>query len=132
MIWKLQPNRVRRAYFGGEHIDAMHGDPPVRGRYPEEWIASCAAAFNPDCPKPNEGYSALPDGTLLRLRTESGWLRDAQEADGPLCWADQESSARETRMYLYGWLDALPESAELRFPYGDPFAIPIQWKEVSE
>lgn len=75
---------------------------------------------------------ALPDGTLLRLRTESGWLRDAQEADGPLCWADQESSARETRMYLYGWLDALPESAELRFPYGDPFTIPIQWKEVSE
>lgn len=66
MIWKLQPNRVRRAYFGGEHIDALHGDPPVRGRYPEEWIASCAAAFNPDCPKPNEGYSALPDGTLLR------------------------------------------------------------------
>lgn len=39
---------------------------PVRGRYPEEWIAPCAAAFNPDCPKPNEGYSALPDGTLLR------------------------------------------------------------------
>lgn len=66
MIWRLQPNRVRRAYFGGEHIDALHGAPPVRARFPEEWIASCTAAFNPDCPKPNEGYSALSDGGLLR------------------------------------------------------------------
>ena len=66
MIYPLQRNRVRRAYFGGENIDRMRGDPPRRDRYPEEWIASCAAAFNPDCPKENEGYSVLPDGTLLK------------------------------------------------------------------
>lgn len=68
MIYRLQPNRVRRAYYGGNHIDELRGHAPQVGRMPEEWIASCAAAFNPDAPKENEGYSILTDGTLLKDR----------------------------------------------------------------
>ena len=67
MIIKFKENRVRRAYLGGKRIDRFKGkEKPADGRYPEEWIASTATAFNPDMPKENEGLSELEDGTLFR------------------------------------------------------------------
>lgn len=67
MILKFRENRVRRAYFGGKRIDCFKGkESPADGRYPEEWIASTATAFNPDMPKENEGLSVLDDGTFFR------------------------------------------------------------------
>lgn len=66
MIHRLQPNRVRRSYFGGNHIDALRGQPPAVTRFPEEWIASCTEAFNPDAPRPGEGLSLLEGGVTLR------------------------------------------------------------------
>lgn len=67
MILKFKENRVRRAYFGGKRIDRFMGkENPADGRYPEEWVASTATAFNPDMPKENEGLSRLEDGTFFR------------------------------------------------------------------
>ncbi len=56
MIIKFRENRVRRAYLGGKRIDRFKGkENPTDGRYPEEWLASTAVAFNPDKPIQNEG-----------------------------------------------------------------------------
>ncbi len=66
MILKFKENRVRRAYLGGKKIDRFMGkDNPADGRYPEEWVASTATAFNPDMPKENEGLSLLEDGSFF-------------------------------------------------------------------
>lgn len=67
MIIQFQENRVRRAYFGGKRIDAFKGNPTGEdSRYPEEWLASAVTAFNPDCPKENEGLSRCLDGTFFK------------------------------------------------------------------
>lgn len=55
MFLTFLPNRVWRAYTGGKHIDALQGKTPQISRFPEEWIASCALAFNPDRVTPGEG-----------------------------------------------------------------------------
>ena len=66
MILKFKENRVRRAYLGGKRIDRFMGkDNPADGRYPEEWVASTATAFNPDMPKEYEGLSLLEDGSFF-------------------------------------------------------------------
>ncbi len=58
MIYKFKENRVWRAYFGGERLDAFSGKSErVRGRRPEEWIASTVTAFNADRPDEKEGVS---------------------------------------------------------------------------
>lgn len=66
MFLTFLPNRVWRAYTGGKHIDALQGKTPQISRFPEEWIASCALAFNPDRVTPGEGLSQTPDGRILR------------------------------------------------------------------
>ena len=97
MILKFRENRVRRAYFGGKRIDCFKGkESPADGRYPEEWIASTATAFNPDMPKENEGLSVLEDGTffrdLLRKEPEGFWVS-----------AFVKSTARSSQFWLSFW-----------------------------
>lgn len=63
MIYKFKENRVWRAYYGGERLDAFAGkEERVRGRRPEEWIASTVTAFNADRPDEKEGISVTEDG----------------------------------------------------------------------
>lgn len=67
MIYFFQENRVHRAYFGEAQIDRFLDKAEcVDSRYPEEWIASVVTAFNPDCPKENEGLSICTDGRIFR------------------------------------------------------------------
>ena len=67
MIVKFKENRVRRAYFGGKRIDKFLGkEDPKDGRYPEQWLASSVAAFNPDRPKEGEGISVTAEGESFR------------------------------------------------------------------
>ncbi len=67
MVLKFKENRVRRAYYGGKRIDRFMGkENPTDGRYPEEWLASTAVAFNPDKPVPNEGLSVLENGSYFK------------------------------------------------------------------
>ena len=63
MIYKFKENRVWRAYFGGERLDDFSGKSErVRGRRPEEWIASTVTAFNADRPDEKEGVSITENG----------------------------------------------------------------------
>ena len=63
MIYKFKENRVWRAYFGGERLDEFSGKAErVRGRRPEEWVASTVTAFNADRPDEKEGVSITEDG----------------------------------------------------------------------
>lgn len=63
MIFKFKENRVWRAYYGGERLDGFAGkEERVRGRRPEEWIASTVTAFNADRPDEKEGVSITEDG----------------------------------------------------------------------
>lgn len=63
MIYKFKENRVWRAYFGGERLDSFAGKKErVRGRRPEEWIASTVTAFNADRPQEHEGISVCENG----------------------------------------------------------------------
>lgn len=63
MILRFLENRVWRAYYGGERLDAFEGKTEcVRGRRPEEWIASTVTAFNADRPGEQEGISVCLDG----------------------------------------------------------------------
>lgn len=67
MIIKFKENRVHRAYYGGKRIDRFAGKAVCEdGRSPEEWLASTVTAFNPDCPKENEGLSVCEDGRFFR------------------------------------------------------------------
>ena len=66
MLLTFKNNRVYRAYTGGNHIDILQGKKPEISRFPEEWIASCALAFNPDRPVLNEGLSTTESGAVLR------------------------------------------------------------------
>ncbi len=69
MIYKFKENRVWRAYFGGERLDEFSGKAErVRGRRPEEWVASTVTAFNADRPDEKEGVSITEDGeNFLKL-----------------------------------------------------------------
>lgn len=62
---KFQPNRVWRAYLGGAGIDCLRGTSPRSdGHFPEDWIASCVEANNPQYHCPGQGLS--------RAATEAG------------------------------------------------------------
>ena len=62
---KFKPNRVWRAYLGGAGIDCLRGTPPgTDGRFPEDWIASCVEANNPQYDCPGQGLS--------RVNTDAG------------------------------------------------------------
>ena len=68
MIYKFKENRVWRAYYGGERLDAFAGKTErVRGRRPEEWIASTVTAFNADRPNEKEGISITEEGKNFAL-----------------------------------------------------------------
>ena len=66
MIYKLQPTRVYRAYWGGENLDRLENRQPERSRFPEDWLSSVTAAFNPGRDVENEGLSKTEDGRFLR------------------------------------------------------------------
>lgn len=57
---QFKPNRVWRAYLGGAGIDCLRGEVPgVDGRFPEDWIASCVEANNPQYNCPGQGLSRV-------------------------------------------------------------------------
>lgn len=67
MIYKLSPTRVYRTYYGGVNIDRLEGNPnPTVSRFPEDWIASVTAAFNPGHDRDKEGLSRIVDGRYLK------------------------------------------------------------------
>lgn len=68
MIAALQPNRVRRTYLGGAHIDALTGfsaDCADGIPRPEDWLASVTQAANEPFLS-GEGLGRTADGTLIR------------------------------------------------------------------
>jgi len=87
---KFEPNRVWRAYLGGAGIDCLRGTPPgTDGRFPEDWIASCVEANNPQYDCPGQGLSRVDAGTgemsfreLLAKHPE--WTRPAGSETGIL------------------------------------------------
>lgn len=67
MIYQLCPTRVYRAYYGGANIDRLEGNPnPAVSRFPEDWISSVTAAFNPGRNMEKEGLSQTVDGEYLK------------------------------------------------------------------
>ena len=83
MIFKLQPTRVYRSYFGGQNLDAFENkDNPEISRFPEDWLASVTEAFNPDRQQKNEGLSVTEDGQVLK---------DIIEADKKAMIGDREN-----------------------------------------
>ena len=69
MIAKLQPNRVRRTYLGGNRIDAFTGKTSVRVDalpQPEDWLASTITAFNGAFEIEGEGLGRLEDGRFVK------------------------------------------------------------------
>ena len=66
MVYKLKPNRVYRSYYGGKRLDDLYGHKnPENSRYPEEWVASTARAFNAGREDRVEGYSLCESGERL-------------------------------------------------------------------
>lgn len=66
MVYKLKPNRVYRSYYGGKRLDNLYGHKnPKNSRYPEEWVASTARAFNAGREDIVEGYSICETGERL-------------------------------------------------------------------
>jgi len=68
MIAKIEPNRVRRTYRGGDRIDAFTGFRPIEDGElrPEDWIASTTQAFNGTEEIDGEGLGRLADGRLVK------------------------------------------------------------------
>lgn len=69
MTAKLQANRVRRMYLGGERIDAFCGvsaDVSDGVPRPEDWLASTTQAFNGTLEIEGEGLGLLDDGRLVK------------------------------------------------------------------
>ena len=70
MIAKLLPNRVRRSYLGGSHIDAFTKgttSPSCASQpRPEDWLASTTQAFNGTLEIEGEGLGRLENGRLVR------------------------------------------------------------------
>jgi len=89
-IVKFEPNRVWRAYLGGAGIDCLRGNVPGEdGRFPEDWIASCVEANNPQYDCPGQGLSKVRTGTgdaVFRelLAAHPGWTRPAGSETGIL------------------------------------------------
>ena len=72
MIYKLQPTRVYRAYYGGYNLDMMQNvNPPENSRFPEDWLASVTIAYNPGRKVKNEGLSKTDDGQILKTLIEA-------------------------------------------------------------
>lgn len=72
MIYKLQPTRVYRAYYGGYNLDMMQNvNPPEISRFPEDWLASVTIAYNPGREVKNEGLSKTDDGQILKTLIEA-------------------------------------------------------------
>lgn len=59
---KFVRNRVWRAYRGGAGIDRLHGVAGEDDHFPEDWIASCVEANNPQYDCPGQGLSRICDG----------------------------------------------------------------------
>lgn len=68
MIYQLEPNRVRRTYFGGGRIDAFTGFSPADdgALRPEDWMASTVSAFNGAEEIEGEGLGRLSGGRLVK------------------------------------------------------------------
>jgi len=67
MIYKLNPTRVYRSYFGGYNLDRLENREEWEiTRFPEDWLASVTTAFNPGRDEPNEGLSVTVNGEFLR------------------------------------------------------------------
>lgn len=67
MIYKLQPTRVYRSYYGGMNLDSIQNiNPPENSRFPEDWLASVTTAFNPGRNVPYEGLSKTTEGIFLK------------------------------------------------------------------
>ncbi len=71
MIYRLQPNRVRRSYLGGKRIEAFTNTPPEK-QHPleallsEDWTASVTKAFHGAEEIEGEGLGRTEDGRLVR------------------------------------------------------------------
>ena len=66
MLYKLKPTRVYRTYLGGERLDRMQGvGEPTVSHFPEDWLSSVTAAFNPGREVESEGLSQTESGELL-------------------------------------------------------------------
>lgn len=60
---KFEENRVWRAYLGGSGIDRLHKkNGGTDSRFPEDWIASCVEAYNPQYGCPGQGLSRVESG----------------------------------------------------------------------
>ena len=69
MLFKLQPNRVRRTYRGGGRIDCFTGtvaDCRDGVPRPEDWLASTTTAFNGAEEIEGEGLGRLEDGRAVK------------------------------------------------------------------
>lgn len=76
---KFVPNRVWRAYLGGLGIDQLSGKADGKdNHFPEDWIASCVEANNPQYDCPGQGLSRVQVGNSTPLFRD--WLASDPEA----------------------------------------------------